>query len=398
MIPFDFQLRTRIVFGPGKVDSLGDLARELHASRVLVVSDPGVIAAGHAARGMAALERKGILAHLFEGVHENPSTEDVERGAEAARRIAPDLLVGLGGGSSMDCAKGINFLVSNGGRMQDYWGIGKAKRPMLPMIGVPTTAGTGSETQSFALISDAQTHVKMACGDPKASFRVAVLDPELTLTQPRKVTALTGIDALAHAVETFVTRPRNSISLAFSREAWRLLAGNFQRVLDEPENLESRGAMQLGACLAGLAIENSMLGAAHALANPLTARYGIVHGQAIGLTLPHVIRFNGETHPDWYHDLLETALLTASSQNGDASLALQNGDGRVDVRQSPARLADFVTALLRKAQLPVTLSECGVEATALPTLAGEAAKQWTGTFNPRPVGPEELLTIYQAAF
>jgi hypothetical protein len=139
------------------------------------------------------------------------------------------------------------------------------------MIGVPTTAGTGSETQSFALISDAKTHVKMACGDKKAACRIALLDPELTVTQPPRVTALTGIDALSHALETFVTSRRNPVSLAFSREAWRLLAGNLARVLENPHDLEARGSMLLGASFAGLAIENSMLGAAHALANPLTA-------------------------------------------------------------------------------------------------------------------------------
>ena len=151
-----------------------------------------------------------------------------------ARRHEPEMIIGLGGGSSMDCAKGINFLYSGGGRMQDYWGIGKATRPMLPSIAVPTTAGTGSETQSFALISDAETHVKMACGDKKASFRVAILDPQLTVSQPPRVTALTGIDALAHALETYVTKARTPLSLSFSREAWLLLAENFGRVLDDP--------------------------------------------------------------------------------------------------------------------------------------------------------------------
>ena len=138
----------------------------------------------------------------------------------------------------MDCAKGINFLYSCGGRINDYWGVGKALRPMLPMIAVPTTAGTGSETQSFALISDASTKVKMACGDKKATCRIALLDPRLTVTQPPRLTALTGIDAIAHALETYVTKPRNPVSLLFSREAWRLLAINFPLVLAEPDNLD----------------------------------------------------------------------------------------------------------------------------------------------------------------
>ncbi len=206
MIPFDFYPRTRIVFGPGKVQTLGDLAGELGARRVLLVSDPGIVKAGHTARGIAAIERAGIEVQVFDHVGENPTTDHVAAGVKLAKRFEPELLVGLGGGSSMDCAKGINFVYSNGRQIEDYWGIGKATKPMLPMIAVPTTAGTGSETQSFALISDAKTHVKMACGDKKASFRVALLDPELTLTQPPRVTALTGIDAVAHALESYVAR------------------------------------------------------------------------------------------------------------------------------------------------------------------------------------------------
>ncbi|MEX0714248.1 MAG: iron-containing alcohol dehydrogenase, partial [Pirellulales bacterium] len=190
MNPFDFQLRTRIVFGPGRVDSLGELAGEMGVRRALLVSDPGIVAAGHVQRGLDSLQRAGIETQLFDGVEENPTSDNVEAGVAVARRHQPELLVGLGGGSSMDCAKGINFVYTGGGRMQDYWGVGKATREMLPMIAVPTTAGTGSEAQSFALISDAKTHVKMACGDKKASCRVAILDPELTVTQPPAVTAL----------------------------------------------------------------------------------------------------------------------------------------------------------------------------------------------------------------
>src|SRR5688572_18676238 len=140
MVPFDYQPRTRIVFGPDKIDTLGELAGELGARRALVVSDPGLVSAGHADHGLAALRRAGIETYLFDQVHPNPTTADVEAGVAVAKRYQPEILVGLGGGSSMDCAKGINFVYSNGGRMQDYWGVGKATRPMLPMIAVPTTA------------------------------------------------------------------------------------------------------------------------------------------------------------------------------------------------------------------------------------------------------------------
>jgi alcohol dehydrogenase len=383
MTPFDFQPRTRMVFGPDKIDTLGELAGELGARRALVVTDPGIVAAGHVERGVAALTRAGIETCVFDAVAENPTTAHVEAGLVLARRKAPEIIIGLGGGSSMDCAKGINFLYTGGGRMQDYWGIGKATRPMLPSIAVPTTAGTGSETQSFALISDADTHVKMACGDKKASFRVAILDPALTVSQPARVTALTGVDALAHALETYVTRARTPLSLSFSREAWLLLAENFGRVLDDPTDVEARSAMQLGASFAGLAIENSMLGATHALANPLTARYGIVHGQAIGLMLPHVIRFNGARYGAWYHDLLE-------------------GTGGANGFPSPDEgvegLARFVAELVHKAGLPAKLADCGVERAVLPELAADAAKQWTSQFNPRTVDAAELLGLYEEAF
>lgn len=251
------------------------------------------------------------------------------------------------------------------------------------MIAVPTTAGTGSETQSYALISDSQTHVKMACGDKKASSRLAILDPVLTVTMPKSVTALTGIDAISHALETYVTRRRNSASLAFSREAWQLLAGNFLHALERPTSLEARGAMLLGASFAGLAIENSMLGVAHALANPLTAEYGIAHGQAVALMLPHVIRFNGEEVAEMYQDLLDST--------GGAKGFPNPTDG-------VAGLAGFVDDLVRQAGLSSTLSDCGVAQAKLPELAAAAKTQWTGNFNPRDLNERALLHLYQLAF
>ena len=382
MTPFDYQPRTRIVFGPGRVELIGGLARELGATRVLVVSDPGVIAAGCDQGALESLAGAGIVTQLFDFVRENPTTEHVEAGVAAARAFQPDLLVGLGGGSSMDCAKGINFVLTSGGQMQDYWGIGKAKAPMLPMIAVPTTAGTGSEKQSFALISDAKTHVKMACGDKQASFRVAILDPALTLTQPSRVTALTGIDAMAHALETYVTKARNPLSLAFSREAWQLLSDSFAKVLSDPSDLDARGSMQLGASFAGLAIENSMLGATHALANPLTARYGIVHGEAIGIMLPHVIRFNAAECGAWYQDLVDAC----PSNNGSGRLA-PGAEG----------LAQYVSQLADRAGLPPRLAERGVQEVDLDALAHDAGTQWTAGYNPRSVDQGALRELYRQA-
>src|SRR5439155_9710943 len=281
MRPFDFHSRTRVIFGEGAIARLGELAAELNFRRSLLVADRGLLACGYVEEASKFLTTSGVEVITFHEFAVNPDSSMIEAGRNFASSLAIDSIIGLGGGSSMDCAKGINFLLTNGGRIHDYRGYGKASKPMLPMIGIPTTAGTGSEAQSYALISDAGSHLKMACGDPKAAFRLALLDPCLTVSQPPDVTAATGFDAIAHAVETYVTIKRNPISEFFSREAWRLLDRNYERVLAEPRNLEARGAMQLGAYYAGVAIENSMLGATHACANPLTARYGTTHGVAI---------------------------------------------------------------------------------------------------------------------
>jgi len=379
LLPIDFQPRTRIVFGPGSVERLGEIARELGFHRTLLVADPGLMAAGHPARAARLLEAAGVTVATFHEFDHDPDSTMVERGAESARAAAADSLVALGGGSSLDCAKGLNFIVTSGGRIADYRGHGKASRPMLPMIAVPTTAGTGSEAQTYALISDAATHEKMACGDPGAAFRVAVLDPELTVSQPRSVTATAGYDALSHAVESFVTTKRNVLSAAFAREAFRLLEGHFERVLDEPTHVEARGAMLLGSHLAGLAIEASMLGATHACANPLSARYGTAHGVAIALMLPHVVRWNAGAAAPHYAELLAAA-------------------GRAATSDPAAALADRLEELAVRAGLPRGLRQAGVAASDLAALAEDAGRQWTGRFNPRPFQSADALALYRSAF
>jgi alcohol dehydrogenase len=380
MPSFDFHPQTRVVFGPGSLRRLGELARELGGSRILLVTDPGLEAAGHPQRALASLQEGDLETWVFDGVEENPSSRHVETGRDVAQAHQIDLLVAVGGGSSMDCAKGINFLVSNGGTIADYKGFGKASKPMLPSISIPTTAGTGSEAQSYALIADEQTHMKMACGDRKVAFRVAILDPEVTVSQPPRVTAITGIDALSHAVESYVCTRRGWLSQMFSHAAWRLLEANFAAVLSEPDNLEARGAMQLGAYFAGTAIENSMLGACHACANPLTAHYGLTHGIAIGILLPHVIRFNATAASSLYGDLAREAGLI----NGDLTSGAET-------------LARRFIAFMELAGLPTSLSACGISDGILKVLAEEASRQWTAQFNPRPVTEADLLGLYKAA-
>ena len=373
---FDHQPRTRIVFGTDTLERVGELARDLGGRKVLLVTDKGLAAAGHPSRAVSFLEAAGLHVAIYDEVRENPTTVDVDRCVEVARSAGIDLIVGLGGGSSMDTAKGCNFILTNGGRMEDYWGIGKATKPMLPLIAIPTTAGTGSECQSFALISDEATHRKMACGDAKAAAKIAILDPLLTVSQPARVTACTGIDALAHAVETAVTTKRNPLSAMYSREAFRLCIGGLERVLRDPRDLDARSMMQLGAAFAGTAIENSMLGAAHAAANPLTARYGIVHGQAVGLMLPAVVQFNAQD---------------SEAHDRYLELALIAGLGPVE------ELVGELETILDAAGMREGVAKLGIERSALPALAAEAAQQWTAGFNPRPIAAEDFEQLYAEA-
>jgi alcohol dehydrogenase len=418
MRPFDFQLRTRLVFGEGALARLGDLARELSFTRTLLVADPGIVSTGHVERAAALLRGAAVTPFFFHEFDSNPDTRMVEAGRVAAVGHGVDSIVAIGGGSSLDCAKGINFVLTNGGTMQDYLGFGKARKPMLPSIGVPTTAGTGSEAQSYALISDADTHVKMACGDPNAAFRAAILDPVLTVSQPRDVAAVAGYDAISHAVESYVTTRATAVSHLFAQDAWRLLEANYERVLTEPGDLIARGAMLIGAHEAGIAIEQSMLGATHACANPLTARYGTIHGVAIAVMLPHVVRWNAEHVENRYRELIRAAKREGRSDPNpgawtdgpstkdqaprtkayQAPRTKEAGPARGHDDEAAEQLAGRLEELRRAGGLPGTLRELGVPHDALPALASDAGAQWTGTFNPRPFDADAALGLYERAY
>jgi alcohol dehydrogenase len=374
---FDLAPQGRLIYGDGSLDRLGEIVRALPAHDVLLVTDPGLVAAGLAARAASVLEAAGLSVRTFDGVHEDPTTADVEACLAVARAGPLDALVGFGGGSSIDTAKGAGFLLAGGGRIPDYRGWGKARGSILPIVAVPTTAGTGSECQSFALIAEADTHRKMACGDTSAMPRAAILDPLLTLSQPRRVTAATGLDALTHAVECAVTRARTPLSSMYAREAFRLLEPNLCRVLAGPDDREARGAMLLGAAFAGIAIENSMLGAAHALANPLSMRYATPHGQAVGTMLPWVVRFNA-------------ALPEAAAEY--AALARAAG-----LPPDAGALARRLEELVATAGFPASLAAAGVPDSDVPELAREAADQWTGRFNPRPAAEKDFAHLYRQA-
>ncbi len=423
----------RVLFGAGVIDRLGELVRERGGGRVLVVTDPGIVASGHADRAAESLRSAGLEVAVFDAVEENPGERHVAAAAAAAAEHRAGFLVGLGGGSAMDCAKGANFVFTNGGRMEDYWGFGKASKPMLPSVGVPCTAGTGSESQSFAVISREDDHRKMACGDPKARFAATLLDPELVRTAPPEVMAATGLDALSHALESFVCTAANPYARMFASEGFARLLRGFEAVVEaqpgggasgeeaarreagagseateagngaagaasgEAEtggdsagagggeakagSTELWGEMLLGAHFAGAAIEASMLGAAHGLANPLTARYDITHGVAVAVMLDHVVRFNGAAAGAAYGDLARLAF-AGSADNGGAA----------------ERLAGLWAGLRDRAGVAARLRDLDVREAELQLLASQAAEQWTAQFNPRAASPSDMLALYRAAF
>jgi len=368
MTPFDFRPRTRVVFGAGEFARLGEVARELGATKCLLVADRGMVECGYAQEAIRTLKARRMEVVAFHDFECGPTAQMIDHGAAFAAPLNVNLIVGLGGGSSLDCAKAINFVVSNGGSIVDYRGYGKATRPMLPMIAVPTTAGSGSEAQTYAVVFDTKTRQKMTIGDGKAAFRAAILDPRLTLSQPRTLAASTGYDAISHAIETLVSTRRTALSDCFSRSAWRLLNSNFEEMLKDPGDLEARGAMLIGAHFGGLAIENSMLGATHACAAPLSTHYPLSHGAAIALLLPRVVEWNMASAREFYDELAA----------GDLARRLHD--------------------LAERAELPQSLREASIPKEALPRLAEEAGSQWTGRFNPRRFDTAAALEIYESVY
>ena len=377
MEPFTTRPSPQLVGGPGSLAELPSCVHKSGGHKVLLVTDQGVAAAGHAGRAVTLLEDAGIACTVYDGTSENPEESDILAAMKFAREVGPDCFVGIGGGSSMDTAKGCNFLLTNGGAMSDYKGYGSARTPLLPFIGIPTTAGTGSECQSYAVISRDQSHEKMACGDPSALATYAILDPDLTASMPHRVAVLTALDALAHSLETAVSTRRNSFSSAYSREAFLHLSVAIEPVLKGEASASERNSMLMGSAFAGLAIENSMLGAAHASANPLTASCGLAHGHAVALMLPHVIGLNEEV-PEARDTYAHYGTLLSSCRGVDSGVRA------------------WVEHLLAVADLS-PLEECGVNADVFPELAEDATRQWTGQFNPRSMKRQDFEILYECA-
>ncbi|MGQ7816765.1 iron-containing alcohol dehydrogenase [Metapseudomonas furukawaii] len=387
MQPFSFATTAQILCESGAALRLADLCLERGARRVLVVTDPGITRLGMLDDILAGFASCACSVAVFDQVQADPPEAVVLEAVALARALGAELVVGFGGGSSMDVAKLVALLAHPECRqgLADIYGVGNAQGRRLPLVQVPTTAGTGSEVTPIAIVTTGET-TKMGVVSPLLLPDLALLDADLTLGLPPAVTAATGIDAMVHAIEAYTSRlKKNPLSDLLAREALRLLAGNLDAVVADGRNREWRQAMLLGACLAGQAFANAPVAAVHALAYPLGGHFHIPHGLSNALVLPHVLGFNAEVAAPLYAELAPLVL----------GRKLRPGDERQLSEQLIVELADFS----RRNGLPTRLRDAGVAEAMLPQLARDAMlQQRLLVNNPREVSEADALAIYQAAF
>ena len=387
MQPFSFATTAQILCETGAAQRLASLCRERGAQRVLIVTDPGITRFGLLDGVLPGFAAAGVAVQVFDQVIADPPEAIVLNAVERARALGAELVIGFGGGSSMDVAKLVALLAHPDctQALKDIYGVGNARGPRLPLIQVPTTAGTGSEVTQIAIITTGET-TKMGVVSPVLLPDLAVLDAELTLGLPPAVTAATGIDAMVHAIEAYTSKiKKNPLSDLLAREALRLLAANLHEAVYNGHNREARQAMLLGALLAGQAFANAPCAAVHALAYPLGGHFHIPHGLSNALVLPEVLRFNAPAAAPLYAEL--APLLLGERCKGE-------GTGQ--------RCAEFITelaALNERCGLPSRLRDAGVPEAMLPTLARDAMlQQRLLVNNPREVSEADALAIYQAAY
>ena len=377
MTPFVFNTTPSIRMGAGEIENLGNISSAICTGCALIVTDAGMVRTGIVARAEAILQRAGVVVRTYADVVADPPEAVVMDAVNMAKGCG--LVIGIGGGSSLDVAKLAALLAGNLGTLAGAYGVNKATGPRLPLIVIPTTAGTGSEVTPIAIVTTGASE-KMGVVSPLIIPDIALLDPELTYNLPAHVTAATGIDAMVHAIEAYasVSPNNNPVSRALAIEALRLIGGALERAVTAPRDCAARADMLLGSLLAGQAFANSPVAAVHALAYPIGGHFKVPHGLSNALVLPHVLRFNTQTHPDDYAAL--------------APHAFTGGPATAEA------LIDGLVALSKACGLPQTLRDVGIGAADLPRLTADAMNQTRLLVNnPRPVCYADALAIYEAA-
>lgn len=386
---FNFNTVAGIRFGAGLAHEIGAMGFGLLGKRIVVVTDAGMVATGLVARAVSSLEAAGAEVRLFADVVADPPEAVVLEAADTARAFAATGIVGFGGGSSVDVAKLVAVLAKGEENLGDLYGIGNIKGRRLPLMAVPTTAGTGSEVTPIAIVTTGKSE-KMGVVSPVILPDIALLDPELTLGLPALVTAATGIDAMVHAIEAYASKNpnNNAISRHLACEAMRLMGRALERAVQTPDDLAARADMLLGSMLAGQAFANSPVAAVHALAYPIGGHYKVPHGLSNALVLPHVLRFNAETHPGPYAEIGPYAFPELADVNAGP-----------EGRERALALADAMAALSHRCGLPQSLREVGIGNNAIALLARDAMNQTRLLVNnPRAVSEADARAIYSAAW
>lgn len=379
---YQFYVNSDIVFGRDSVKELPGILKGYGAKKVMVVYDAGVKAAGIAEQVLAMVEETNIPYVVFDGVIPNPTNEVVEEAAGLARCNGVDVFVAVGGGSSIDLAKAIDVLMTNPGSIGDYAGIGKVRHPLFPLVAIPTTAGTSSEITNVSALTDTEKIVKYVVIDNKLVPSKVIIDPEFTRTMPASVTAATGMDAITHAVESYISNRSNPLTEYNSIKGLEILYRNITRAVMDGADMEAREQMMLGCVITGFGFSNANLGLVHAIAHTLSAHFHLAHGMANAAVLPYVMEFNADGCPEKMAELARAIGLTMSGNMEDDRYLL----------------AGELLHLVQKLGIK-TLSEQGITEQDLDMLAEEAMREPVLGFNPRQdVGKEDILAILRKAF
>lgn len=385
MKAFHFTTTPAISFGAGNLNRLAEIAHAQLREQTLIVTDPGMIKTGLVDRAVTSLTNVGIDCRIFDGVQADPTTTNVLEATELARRFNATSIVGIGGGSSLDVAKLVAVLAKGEEQLNELYGINQIKGRRLPLVLIPTTAGTGSEVTPISIVTT-ETHEKKGVVSPVLLPDMAVLDPETTLSLPAHITAATGIDAMVHAIESYTSTNANNnpMSQGLAIRALELLSQNLRSAVAQPDNLSARSAMLLGSMLAGQAFANSPVAAVHALAYPLGGQFGISHGLSNALMLPHVMRFNASACTERYAELARFV---------DPGITGGSAADQCDA------LIDAICQLITDIALPARLRDVDIPASACPELAQDAMNQTRLLVNnPRPVTHDDALALYKAAW
>ena len=385
MTPFTFNTSKSIQFGPGILNRLGEMVRREIGDRVMLVTDPGMMRTGIVERAGSILTESGVAVELFSDVEADPPEAVVLAAAEKARHASIRGVVGLGGGSSLDVAKLVAVLALGREDLKSMYGIGRVNGSRMPLVLVPTTAGTGSEVTPISIVTTGSNE-KLGVVSPVILPDIALLDPELTLGLPAQITAATGIDAMVHAIEAYASASANNnpVSRVLATQALTLMGRSILKAVHEANDIAARSDMLLGSMLAGQAFANSPVAAVHALAYPLGGHFHIPHGLSNALVLPHVLRFNAVTAPQPYAELAPFVFPDLASFEG---------------QERAAMFCNRLAELSRACGLQQSLREMNIAEDFLPRLASDAMNQTRLLVNnPRPVTQSDALAIYRAAY